>query len=269
MTPISARSRRPTRVETSMLSSRRRAWSSVSTGVVFPAGAGMNRTARASRSCRVRVSGARRDDRYRAICHRLRGRPSQHILERVIVPQLVELDIFLEAFERGVAGELLEPGDVDALRYPTRNRSTPEAVAGEGRRIKAGEADPVLDNQRDRIGVDRTGTKPVAVGYRLSPGTPWNTWRRQAPDPPEQRTRSDRCGAEPGVERADRTQFGMPDREPQLRAAGVLVVLAPRQEEFDAVCVTGDVLERQPCDFARPQRRGEANQQQGAVAQSR
>ena len=34
MTPISARSRRPTRVEVSMLSSSSRAWSAVSTGVL-------------------------------------------------------------------------------------------------------------------------------------------------------------------------------------------------------------------------------------------
>ena len=33
----------------------------------------------------------------------------------MVVAQFVELDIFFEAFERGVAGELLEAGDVDAL----------------------------------------------------------------------------------------------------------------------------------------------------------
>jgi hypothetical protein len=31
----------------------------------------------------------------------------------VIVPQFVELDIFFEALERGVAGELLQAGDVN------------------------------------------------------------------------------------------------------------------------------------------------------------
>jgi hypothetical protein len=44
--------------------------------------------------------------------------------------QLVELDTLLEAFERGVAGELLEAGDVHALRDAARNRSAPEAMAG-------------------------------------------------------------------------------------------------------------------------------------------
>ena len=86
----------------------------------------------------------------------------------MIVPQFVELDIFLEALERGVAGELLEAGDVDALGDAARDRPAPQAVAGEGGGVEPGEAGPFLDDQRDRIGVDRVGTDPVAVGYRLS-----------------------------------------------------------------------------------------------------
>src|ERR1700731_3137400 len=66
------------------------------------------------------------------------------------------------------------------LRDARRNCPAPEAVAGKRRRVKPGEAGPGLDDQCDRIGVDRAGTNPVAVGYRLSPCTPWNTWRRQA-----------------------------------------------------------------------------------------
>ena len=34
------------------------------------------------------------------------------------MPQFVELDIFLQALERGVAEELFEARDVDALRDP-------------------------------------------------------------------------------------------------------------------------------------------------------
>jgi hypothetical protein len=41
---------------------------------------------------------------------------SKHVLQRVVQPQFVELDIFLEAFQRRVAGKLLKAGDVDALR---------------------------------------------------------------------------------------------------------------------------------------------------------
>jgi hypothetical protein len=108
----------------------------------------------------------------------------------MVVPQFVELDIFFEAFEPGVAGELLEAGDVDTLRNAARDRPTPQAVAGKRRRVKAGETSPVLDDQRDRIGVDRTGTNPVTVGYRCSPRASGNTRRREAPDPPEQRTPS-------------------------------------------------------------------------------
>src|SRR6516165_6209128 len=105
----------------------------------------------------------------------------EYVLERMIVPQLVELDIFLEAFERGVPGELLEAGDVDALRDAARDRAAPQAVAGEARRVKPGKTGPVLDDQRDRIGVNRTGTNPVAVGYRLSPCPPRDAGRRQPP----------------------------------------------------------------------------------------
>ena len=50
----------------------------------------------------------------------------------MIVPQLVELDIFLEAFERGVPGELLEPGDVHALRDAARDRAAAEASGARG-----------------------------------------------------------------------------------------------------------------------------------------
>jgi hypothetical protein len=51
------------------------------------------------------------------------------------VPQLVELDIFFKAFERGVAGELLEPRDVHALGDAARDRPAPQAMASKRRRI--------------------------------------------------------------------------------------------------------------------------------------
>ena len=86
----------------------------------------------------------------------------------MIVPQLVELDVFLKALQGRVAGELLEAGDVDALGDAARDRAAPQAVPGECRRIELGKTGPVLDDQRDRIGVDRIGTNPVAVGCRLS-----------------------------------------------------------------------------------------------------
>jgi hypothetical protein len=132
----------------------------------------------------------------------------------MIVPQLVELDIFLEAFERGVARELLEARDVDTLRDAARDRAAPEAVASERRSVEPGEAGAILDNERDRIGIDRPGTNSVAVGYRLSPCTPRDARRRQAPDPPEQRSLADRSGGEPGVERRDRTEIGAALRQP-------------------------------------------------------
>jgi hypothetical protein len=78
-------------------------------------------------------------------------------------PQFVELDIFLEAFERGVAGELLEAGDVHALRDAARDGSAPQAVAGKGRDVEPGEAGPMLDDQCDRIGVDRLVIFPNSV----------------------------------------------------------------------------------------------------------
>ena len=122
-------------------------------------------------------------------CCRRFGGPdrSKYILQRVIVPQLVELDIFLAAFERGMAGELLEPGDVDALCDPARDCAAAQAVPGEGGAVEPGAAGPFLDDEGDRIGVDRVGTNPVAVGYLISPGAPAHPRRRQAPQPPEQR----------------------------------------------------------------------------------
>ena len=64
-----------------------------------------------------------------------------------------------------MAGKLLEASDVDALRDAARDRAAPEAVPGKGRTIEPGAAGPFLDDKRDRIGIDRVGTNPVAVGY--------------------------------------------------------------------------------------------------------
>jgi hypothetical protein len=47
-----------------------------------------------------------------------------------MTPQLIELDIFFEAFERRMAGKLLQPGNMDALGDPTRNRAAPQTVPG-------------------------------------------------------------------------------------------------------------------------------------------
>jgi hypothetical protein len=46
--------------------------------------------------------------------------------------QLVELEELFEALERGVAGGLLETGDMDALRNPARDRPALQVVLGEG-----------------------------------------------------------------------------------------------------------------------------------------
>ena len=78
--------------------------------------------------------------------------------------QLVELDIFFEAFERGMAGELLEPGDVHPLRDTARDRSPAQAMSGKGGAIEPGSTGPLLDNQCDRVGLDRVGTNPERIG---------------------------------------------------------------------------------------------------------
>ena len=66
----------------------------------------------------------------------------------MIVAQFVELDIFLDAFQRGMAGELLEPGDVDAGGDPARDRPAAQAVAGKRHRVEPGLPGPFLDDQR-------------------------------------------------------------------------------------------------------------------------
>jgi hypothetical protein len=52
----------------------------------------------------------------------------------------------------------------------------------------------------------------------------------------------------------------------KLGAAGVLVILAPRQQQLDAVGVMHQMVEDEPGDLARPQCGGKADQQQGPVA---
>jgi hypothetical protein len=126
----------------------------------------------------------------------------------MVVTQFVELDIFLETFERGMAGELLQARDMHPLRDPARDCTAAQAVAGERRTIEPGRDGPFLDDQRDRIGVDRLGTNPVVVGYRFASGTPLDARRRQTPQPAKQRPFADFSGREPGFEGSDRTQAG-------------------------------------------------------------
>src|SRR5260370_23542189 len=90
----------------------------------------------------------------------LRANRLQEVLQRMVVPQLVELDIFFEALERGVAGELLEAGDVHAGGDAARDRPAPQAVAGGGRRLKPREAGPGLYGQPDPNRVDRGAAAP-------------------------------------------------------------------------------------------------------------
>ena len=65
----------------------------------------------------------------------------------MVQPQFVELDVFFEAFERRVAGELLEPCDMHTLGDAARNRPAPEAMAGEGGAVEASKPRPFLDDK--------------------------------------------------------------------------------------------------------------------------
>src|ERR1700761_686872 len=56
----------------------------------------------------------------------------------MMLAQFVELDIFLQALQRGVTGELLEAGDMDPLRDAARDRPPPEAVPGKGGTVEPG-----------------------------------------------------------------------------------------------------------------------------------
>ncbi len=182
------------------------------------------------------------------------------------MPQFVELDIFFEAFERSVAGELLEAGDVDALRDAARDRPAPQAMPGKGGSVEPGLPGPFFDDQRDRIGVDRAGTNPAAVGYRFFPGTLANAWRRQMPQPAEQRTIDNLRRGEPSFERRYRAQIGLTSRQPHSCAVCLLVVLAPRQKQGDAVLMAGQRSDIEPGQFGGPQCRGETDQDQGPIA---
>jgi hypothetical protein len=117
------------------------------------------------------------------------GGPLKNVFQRMVVAQFVELDIFLEAFQRGVAGELLEAGDVDPLRDPGRDRPAPEAVAGKLAGIEPGRGGPFLD------GAD---AKARWGGRALRPAG--DARRRQPPDAAKQWTDADRRGGKPGVE---------------------------------------------------------------------
>ena len=136
-----------------------------------------------------------------------------------------------------------------------------QAMAGKGRAVEPGKPGPFLDDEGDRIGVDRIGTNPVAVGYRL-PSRPRGHPRwRQTPQSPEQRAVADLGGGEPGFECRDRAEIGLSGRQPHGCAVRLLVVLAPRQEQRDAILVAGQRRDIEPRQFRGPQCRGKADQE--------
>jgi hypothetical protein len=133
---------------------------------------------------------------------------------------------------------------VDAGGDAARDRPAPEAVTRERRCVEPGMAGPVLDDQRDRIGVDRVVAEAVTRRCTLLPHALGEARRRQLPDPPEQRALGDRRGGEPGLERGDRTELGAPLRQPELGAAGVLIVLAVVVRDPDSKIVRSLLLIR-------------------------
>jgi alpha,alpha-trehalase len=121
-------------------------------------------------------------------------------------------------------------------------------------------------------GFDRLAHEIAArwVHENIAGYQPWRPWRRVAAAAARSagtRAFGNGRGIEPGVERRHRTELGAALRQPQSGAAGVLIVLAPRQEQLDAVGVMRDMREREPGDLARPQRRGKPDEQQRPVAQ--
>jgi hypothetical protein len=128
----------------------------------------------------------------------------------MILPQFIEFDIFLKTLERGMAGELLQPRDVHTLRHTARDRPPAQAVSGESRTVETGPLGPFLDDEGNRVGVNRVGTNPVAVGYRLSFGALAQARRRQTPQPTEQGPLAELGRDEPRVEGGDRTEIGLP-----------------------------------------------------------
>jgi hypothetical protein len=64
-----------------------------------------------------------------------------------------------------------------------RDRPTPQAVAGEGRRIELGKTGPVLDDQRDRIRCRSGRSRGGSAAVHALAWHPWRRAGRQLPDP--------------------------------------------------------------------------------------
>ena len=86
------------------------------------------------------------------------------------------------------------------------------------------------------------------------------------PQSPEQRAIADLGGGEPGFEGGYRTEIGLPRGQPYGCSVCLLIVFAPRQKQGDVIFVAGQRRDIEPRQFRRPQRRGETDQDQGAVA---
>ena len=111
-------------------------------------------------------------------------------------------------------------------------------MAGKTGAVKPGELRPVLDDQRDRIAVDRLRTEPITLRCRFGSGAFRDARWRQPPQAAEQRAVADCRSGEPRVERLDRAERGAALGQPEFGAACVLVIFAPRQKELDAVYIS-------------------------------
>ena len=183
--------------------------------------------------CPRRPRAARSASRARAGAP-LRFRPRQSNLLAGDCAEFVELDIFFEALERGVAGKLLEPGDMHPLGDPAqiapRRRLWPAKAA------PSSPARPVHFLTTSATSWCRSDWYQLSVagGDRRSDGALRHPRRRQPPEPAKQRPFADPGGAEPGFERWTGQRSVRPAGSHTAGPAPP-VVLAPRQEHRDAV----------------------------------
>jgi hypothetical protein len=186
----------------------------------------------------------------------------QHAVERVAVERVAELQGFVEHGVALVPAELLEAGGVRRVTWLWGQRAALQAMAAEGGAVETG-GGARLDDAGDGAGIDRRGADDRA-GQGGLPSVPAGGRRLDAA---EQRAFGDAGGGLPAAQRAHRAEVGGAIGDGDEDGAAGALALRAGQGKPQTALARFPVRDPDGGQLGAAQRPGEAEQQQGPIAQ--
>ena len=176
--------------------------------------------------------------------------------------QVAEFQILTEHVKALVPAEPLQFCRMDTAIHACGERAAFEAVAAEIASAKTGGHGARLDDLRHGLRADRLGADP-GQGRGLVCCRRPRAWRE--PDPPENRPFGETSGLLPRLQRMHRAEFGIAVGQGDRHGVGLLA-LGLRQGQPDAAVGPLKVVEADRRQLGAPQRAGESDQKDGAIA---